>query len=125
MLPLGDCFLRFNMAPVIERNDDTRQMTGFVLTIEDIAPEIESDNRMEAWLQNLIDDMEKSLVHVRDAITTILGNPGIEPNELATHRQTIDSESLNIRKDSIEPGKKPPVTFIRRHDGKKFSAGIL
>jgi DNA polymerase-3 subunit epsilon len=98
MLPLGDCFLRFNMAPVCERNDDAKLMTGFVLTIEDIAPEIESDNRMESWLQNLIDDMEKSLVQVRDAITTILGNPEIGANELATHRQTIDSESLTIKK---------------------------
>ena len=97
MLPLGSCFLRFRMAPVCEKGESTR-MTGFVLSFEDIAPEIDSDNRLEAWLQNLIDEMEKSLGQVRNAITTILSTPDIEPNELAKHRQTIDAESLTIKK---------------------------
>ena len=98
MLPLGEHYLRFNMAPVFERSNENKNMTGFVLTIEDIAPEIESDTRLESWLQQLIDDIEGSLLHARNAITTILGNPGMEANELATHRQTIDSETVTIKK---------------------------
>jgi len=97
MLPLGPCFLRFRMAPVCDRSEKT-QMTGFVLSFEDIAPEIDSDNRLETWLQNLIDDMDKSLDQVRQAITTILGTPDMSANELAKHRQTIDAESLTIKK---------------------------
>ncbi len=98
MLPHGSCFLRFRMAPVCEVSEGRRSMTGFVLTIEDIAPEIDADNRLESWLQKLIDDIERSLLQVRGAITTILADPDMSKNELATHRHTIDVESLSIKK---------------------------
>lgn len=98
MLPLEESFLRFSMAPVCEHAENARQMSGFVLTFEDIAPEIESENRLEAWLQNLIDDIEKSLLHLRESIQAILADPDMTPNQLAIHRQTIDSDSLTIQK---------------------------
>ena len=97
MLPFAKHYLRFSMAPVSEQ-DGSMDLTGFVLTIEDIAPEIESDNRLESWLQTLIDDIERSLQGTRRAIRKILETPEMAPNELAIHRQTIDSTSATIQK---------------------------
>ena len=98
MLPLGAQYLRFNMAPVYEITDNQANMTGFVLTIEDIAPAIESGNRLEGWLQGLIDEFETSLLQIRTAITAILSEPKMERPRLATNRQTIDSASYALQK---------------------------
>jgi len=98
MLPFGTQYLRFNMAPVCEVAENQCNMTGFVLTIEDIAPAIESGNRLEGWLQGLIDDLEASLSRIRSSISAILSEPTMEPPRLAAHRQTIDRESYGLQK---------------------------
>ncbi len=98
----GTC-LRVSMTPVFKRQQqDCREMTGFVLSIEDMTQQIEADSRIDRLIQSLTDNMQKALDQIRRSIQTILQTPGLEPEELARHRKTIDQASLQLQQHLVQ-----------------------
>lgn len=98
----GTC-LRVSMTPVFKRQQqDCREMTGFVLSIEDMTQQIEADSRIDLLIQSLTDNMQKALDQIRRSIQTILQTPGLEPEELARHRKTIDQASLQLQQHLVQ-----------------------
>jgi DNA polymerase III subunit epsilon len=94
MRPHEGLSLKFTMTPIFrtEANDPT--ITGFVLTVEDMTQQIEVELQRDLMFQTLTEAMRFSTEEIRQAISTILGTPGLTPAELAEHRQTIDRASL-------------------------------
>lgn len=101
----GTC-LRVSMAPVFsDRCEDhdhclrcgKRDISGIVLTLQDMTQQIEADTRRDLLIQSLTDDVQTALGEIRSAITTILNNPDLGLEELNGYRRTIDRASLSIQ----------------------------
>jgi len=86
------CNLRINMAPVFS-GSEVRKITGFVLAMEDMTRQFEDELRRDQLLQTLTEAMRFSTEEIREAISTILGNPELPPEQLRFQRETIDRAS--------------------------------
>ena len=95
-LHTGLC-LRVNMAPFFTEQDSVKIISGFVLTLEDMTHQIESDSRRDMLIQSLIDDQQKDLEEIRDSITNILDRPKLDPEELHNYRKKIDLASQSLQ----------------------------
>ncbi|MCW8860191.1 MAG: exonuclease domain-containing protein [Deltaproteobacteria bacterium] len=95
-LHTGLC-LRVNMAPFFVEQEGKRSISGIVLTLEDMTQQIEADSRRDMLIQSLIDDQQKDLKEIRDAITNILEQPKLDPTELNSHRKKIDLSSHSLQ----------------------------
>jgi DNA polymerase III subunit epsilon len=102
----GGVCLRLSMAPVFsdrcEEHDHClrcgkRDISGIVLTLQDMTPQIEADTRRDLLIQSLTDDVQGALGEIRQAITTILGQPELGKEELHGYRQTIDRASRSLQ----------------------------
>ncbi|PLX86735.1 MAG: DNA polymerase III subunit epsilon [Desulfuromonas sp.] len=91
-------YLRVNMAPVFVEKQGNRKISGFVLTLEDMTRQIESDTRRDILIQSLTDDIQVSLLDIRTAISSILREPDMDRSRLDDHRQAIDQSSAAIQK---------------------------
>ncbi|WP_321372325.1 exonuclease domain-containing protein [uncultured Desulfuromusa sp.] len=100
-LRTGLC-LRVNMAPFFTEQDGTQIISGFVLTLEDMTRQIESDSRRDMLIQSLIDEQQKDLDDIRDSITNILGRPKLDPEELYNYRKKIDHASQSLHAKANE-----------------------
>ncbi len=96
MMVAGKRYLRVTMAPVIEHGIDSERIISYVLTLEDIAPQIDADNRREIWLQGLIDNLREQLAEIRMSITDIIDHPDMESANLDAQRQRIRDASMAI-----------------------------
>ncbi|RLB58976.1 MAG: hypothetical protein DRG80_06710, partial [Deltaproteobacteria bacterium] len=95
-LHTGLC-LRVNMAPFFTEQEKQKTISGFVLTLEDMTHQIESDSRRDMLIQSLIDEQQKDLEEIRSSITTILDRPQLDPEELYNYRKQIDQASLSLQ----------------------------
>ncbi len=57
----GNRFIRVNMAPVTDDSESGRQLSGFVLSLEDITGEIDADSERDKLLQGMVDAVQNSL----------------------------------------------------------------
>lgn len=89
-------YLRVNMAPVFVERQEQRKISGFVLTLEDMTRQIESDTRRDMLIQSLTDDLQESLADIRNSICTILNQPEMPRAKLDAYRRTIDESSSAI-----------------------------
>jgi len=112
MLVAGKRYLRVTMAPVIEHGIDSERIISYVLTLEDIAPQIDADNRREIWLQGLIDSLREQLKEIRTSITDIIEHPDMESVELDVQRQKIREASMAIDA-RIEQTREEAARHIR------------
>ena len=94
--------LRVNMAPFFTDQGETMTISGFVLTLEDMTHQIESDSRRDMLIQSLIDEQQKELEDIRDAITQILARPQLDPKELHKYRKKIDQASQSLQEKVAE-----------------------
>ncbi len=94
-LHTGLC-LRVNMAPFFTEQEDIKIISGFVLTLEDMTHQIESDSRRDTLIQSLIDEQQKDLEEIRDSITNILDRHKLDPEELYSYRKKIDQASQSL-----------------------------
>lgn len=100
-LETGRC-LRVNMAPVLAGRPEGREISGFVLTLEDMTRQIASDTRRDMLIQALTDNVQLALGEIRHAITTILGDPQLNPEQLRENRVTIDRASRELQRQLAE-----------------------
>jgi len=94
--------LRINMAPFFTEQGDSLIISGFVLTLEDMTQQIESDSRRDMLIQSLIDEQQKELEEIRDSITQILERPQLDPEELHRYRKKIDQASQSLQEKVAE-----------------------
>jgi DNA polymerase-3 subunit epsilon len=118
MQPFDQLYLRVKMAPILDQQDDNRVMSGFVLTIEDMAPQIEADNSREIWLQSLTDEMKASLGKIQQTITHIIDTPGITTDSLNEKRHLIkeSTESILARLEKSQEESARHIRSAARHE---------
>jgi len=85
--------LKFNLAPIFNKNQDERIISGFVLTIENMTRQIEAELQRDLMLQTLTEALHFSTGEIRQAISALLTNPEMETGELNEHCMTIDRAS--------------------------------
>ncbi|MCK4501428.1 MAG: hypothetical protein KAU22_00230, partial [Desulfuromonadales bacterium] len=88
--------LRVNMAPFFTEQENLRVISGFVLTLEDMTQQIESDNRRDTLIQTLIDEQQEDLEDIHNSITTIIEQPLLDSNELHCYRKKIDQAAKSL-----------------------------
>ncbi|WP_429885424.1 exonuclease domain-containing protein [Geoalkalibacter halelectricus] len=92
----GRC-LRIAMAPVLGSRRERREISGFVLTLEDMSVQIEADTRRDMLIQALTEGIQDALEDIRRSITTILADPQLGPEQLEKNRATIDRASRELQ----------------------------
>ncbi len=77
----GGQLLRVQLVPVLATDDapQQREMTGYVLTVENITRSLEQESRRDQVLQSLTDGTRGSLANIRVAVGNLLDYPDIEP----------------------------------------------
>lgn len=88
--------LHVNMAPFFVEQGDEKMISGVVLTLEDMTPQIQAEARRDELIQSLIDDQQKDLEEIREAITNILGRPELDAEKLHSFRTKINQASLSL-----------------------------
>jgi DNA polymerase-3 subunit epsilon len=84
------------MAPVLADRNGTEQMTGFVLTLEDMTNQIADDTRRDTLLRTLTDDLQEALGAIQNSIKDILNHPEMSLTHLQDNRQIIDQTSTML-----------------------------
>lgn len=92
----GRC-LRVNMAPVVRQREGKGEISGFVLTLQDMTRQIEADTRRDTLIQTLTDQSQSALGEIRQSISTILSEPQLRPEQLEGYRQIIDRASRSLQ----------------------------
>ncbi len=95
-LHTGLC-LRVNMAPFFAEKESKKVISGFVLTLEDMTQQIDSDNRRDRLIQSLIDEQQNDLKIICDATASIRKNPDLDQNERQFYRDKIDQASRALQ----------------------------
>ncbi len=90
-------YLRVNMAPVYLEQNNTKPISGFVLTLQDMTKQIEADTRRDMLIQTLTDDLQGTLQVIRSSITTILNQPRLDYEQLTRYRRAINVASNNLQ----------------------------
>jgi DNA polymerase-3 subunit epsilon len=76
----GGQLLRVQLVPVLSASTDSRQrqMTGYVLTVENITRSLEQESRRDQVLQSLTDGSRGSLANIRVAVSNLTDYPDME-----------------------------------------------
>ncbi len=92
----GAC-LRISMTPVFAHQGERHEMSGFVLSLEDMSRQIATNSRLDMLVQSLTENLQKSLEPIRSAIQTLLQTPNLKPDQLVNYGKTIDTASLKMQ----------------------------
>jgi DNA polymerase-3 subunit epsilon len=85
--------LRARIAPVL---GPQRELSGFILTLEDITRQLQTNQRRDLLLQSLIEGIRASLGNIRAAIETIEEYPEMDEVKLNQLKKVIYDESLTL-----------------------------
>lgn len=91
--------LRAQMAPVMAPNPDesgAAQITGYVLTIENITRNFERESQRDQVLQQLTDGTRSSLGNIRAAVETLLDSPDMESDYRERFMRVIADEASGM-----------------------------
>ncbi len=104
--------VRAHMAPVL---DSAAALNGFVLTLEDITRNVETDSRRDALLQLLTQDTRAALANIRAAVETIWQFPDMNNAKRDQFTAIINDElqRLSQQLDRAEHGQTD-------HSGKRW-----
>lgn len=89
----GGQLIRVSMVPICASE---REITGFVLTLEDITHRVEMSSRKDGVIQSLIETTRSSLANIRAAIETILEYPDMGRDRLSLFTKIIREESIAL-----------------------------
>ncbi len=89
----GGQLIRVSMTPVHHKH---KEITGFVLTIDDITHRYEVNNRKDILLQSIVEHTRSSLANIRAAIETILEYPDMGRDHLNLFTKIIREESIAL-----------------------------
>lgn len=91
--------LRAQMAPVLSAGDTAEspaQVTGYVLTIENITKNFERETERDQALQSLTDGSRSSLGNIRAAVENLIDNPDMDPAYRERFIGIIDEETARM-----------------------------
>ncbi len=109
----GGQLLRVQLVPVLTSNDAvTREISGYVLTVENITRSLEQESRRDQVLQSLTDGSRGSLANIRVAVGNLLDYPdmggeirerfiGIISDEVLRMSQRLD-QTMSEFADSLK-----------------------
>lgn len=86
-------FLRVEAVPIL---DYQRNFTGFILIINDITKQLETDNQLDLLLRSFGRGARSSLASIRAAIEAIIEYPGMDSRQLQQLKAIIHQESINV-----------------------------
>ena len=92
----GGQLLRVQLVPVLAIGDESseREMSGYVLTVENITRSLEQESRRDQVLQSLTDGSRGSLANIRVAVGNLLDYPDMEA--------TVRERFVGIIADEVE-----------------------
>lgn len=102
----GRC-LRVTMAPAFSfrceiheecLQCEQREMTGLVLTLEDMTPQIEADTRRDLLIQSLTSDVQATLDHILRSLGTLRTSPHQHPEQLEAVRSALEDASMSLHR---------------------------
>jgi DNA polymerase-3 subunit epsilon len=85
--------LRCGMAPVRDRGGE---LSGFVLTLEDVTRAAEESARREALLRSLTEGTRAAVGSIRAAVESLLEYPKMDPSERARFIEIVRDEALTL-----------------------------
>jgi DNA polymerase-3 subunit epsilon len=85
--------IRARMALVLDQH---QQVSGFILTIEDITEQTKASTRRDILLKSLTEGTRASLANIRAAIETIEEYPSMDPARLTQLKKVIHEEALGL-----------------------------
>lgn len=85
--------LRTEAVPVLNQE---KQFTGFILILNDITRQLETDNRVGCLLQSYTRGTRASLASIRAAIEAILEYPDMDVSQLSVFSKIIYNESVTL-----------------------------
>jgi DNA polymerase-3 subunit epsilon len=86
-------FLRVEAVPILNYQKD---FTGFILIINDITKQLESDNQLDLLLRSFGRGARSSLASIRAAIEAIIEYPKMDSHQLQQLKEIIHQESINV-----------------------------
>lgn len=90
------------MTPVFKHQQERHEISGFVLSLEDMTRHISVNSQLDILIQSLTKNLQESLDQIRNSIQTILESPAMPPQQLASHRSIIDSASLELQQHLLQ-----------------------
>jgi DNA polymerase III subunit epsilon len=108
----GGQLLRAQMVPVLTHAESSAEMSGYVLTVENITRSIEEEERRDQALHALTQGSRSAIGNIRAAVANLLDYPDMEPelrerflrvidDEVAKRSQVID-QTMNQFSDAIK-----------------------
>ena len=85
--------IRARMAPVLGAGDHGKEITGYVLTLEDVTREMQADHRRDAVLHSLTEGSRSPLASIRAAAETLLQHPEMEPSRQRQFLNIVSDEA--------------------------------
>jgi DNA polymerase-3 subunit epsilon len=86
--------IRARVAPI--PSQQTTDITGFILTLEDVTIQSQTASRRDRLLRTLTEGIRSSLANIRTAIETIEEFPEMDAGKLGQLRKVIYDEALNL-----------------------------
>ena len=91
----GRQFLKINMAPVIGSPSDDKDITGYILAVDDITGQIQADSRRDIFLQSLTIELQQELAVINDSTDGILGSGGLN-TDVRSRGETIATSASRL-----------------------------
>ena len=88
----GGQLLRAQMVPVLIHAESSAEMTGYVLTVENITRSIEEEERRDQALHALTQGSRSAIGNIRAAVANLLDFPDMEPELRERFLRVIDDE---------------------------------
>lgn len=86
--------IRARMAPVLGAGGELgKEITGYVLTLEDVTREMQADHRRDAVLHSLTEGSRSPLASIRAAAETLLQHPEMEPSRQRQFLNIVSDEA--------------------------------
>ena len=98
----GGRLLRCGLAPVRDREGE---LSGFVLTLEDVTRAAEESASREALLRSLTEGTRAAVGNIRAAVESVLEYPEMDPSERARFIEIVRDEALALS-DQVSRAKR-------------------
>lgn len=89
--------LRAQMVPVLSAaGDETKAMSGYVLTVENITRSMEQEARRDQAMHSMTEGSRSSLGSIRAAVTNLIDYPDMEPELRERFVHVVDDEAARM-----------------------------
>lgn len=105
----GGQLVRVGAAPVLDRDDE---LTGLVLTLEDVSRRAEAGARRDALLRSLTEGTRASVGTIRAAVESMLDYPEMDGADRQRFTAIIRDEAVGLS-DQVEEAQRESAGYLR------------